>query len=195
MTRNHLTVPKRLQICLVLIVFACAACERKVAIAEKDKLLFLRAGDLVNYGFGFQNIEKFESFSKSKNIDGTYDIEYEFKTPDEEKSNTLFIYVLVQIARKRSDALVSQKVEKLAVLYGLNRKGIHEHEIAGFGYGDSSAFYILKKDNNPVGNYFTVREGSNTYLLLITGMYFDDPQVWREVIEPKLKHFSTYART
>lgn len=51
---------------------------------------------------------------------------------------------------------------------------------------------ILKKGGKPVGNYFTVREANKTYTLILTGMYFDDAQLWKELIEAKLKEFSVY---
>jgi len=100
----------------------------------------------------------------------------------------------VNVGGKRSDAVVSQGAEKLALLYSLKAKGIEEQEVKDFyRYGDSSSFYILKKEGEPVGNYFTVREGDKLYSLILSGMYFDDPKVWKEIIEPKLKRFSAYA--
>jgi hypothetical protein len=178
---------------LVSVSLCIQGCERKLTVQESDKILFLRAQNLIDYGYGFQGIEKHESFTKTKAIDGSYDVEYEFETPEGEQNDPLFLYVLVSVGKKKSDAQVSQGGEKIVLLYSLKAKGIEEEEIANFyRYGDSSSFYLLKKEGKPIGNYFTVREGSKTYTVILSGMYLDDPQVWKEIMEPKLKQFSVY---
>ena len=178
---------------LIAVSLCIQGCERKLPVVDADKAILLRVQELVPYGYKFSPIEKFETFQKRKIIDGSYELEYEFETPDGEKRNALYLYVLATVNKKRSDAQVSQATEKLALLKGLNAKGIQEEEIPNFySYGDSSSFYVLKKNGVPVGNYFTLREGPKNYTLLLTGMYFDDPEVWKELMEPKLKQFSVY---
>ena len=180
---------------LVCVCLGSYGCERKLRVRDSDKSLFLRAGDLVPYGFEFRDIEKFETFKRAKVIDG-YDLEYEFQTPKSERRNPLFVYSMVTIGKRKSDAQFSDTGIKIGVLYGLKSSGIEEQEIPNFyRYGDSSSFSILKKDGKPVGNYFTVREGNKVFVLLITGIYFEDPELWKEIIEPKLKLFSTYSPT
>lgn len=101
-------VPMRLMLLtlLVCVSLCIQGCERKLTVNESDKTVFLRARDLVIYGYGFQAIEKFESFTKARVIDGSYDIEYEFKTPDAEQNDPLFLYVLVSVGKKKSDAQI-----------------------------------------------------------------------------------------
>jgi len=141
----------------------------------------------------FPKLKSMKSFTKAKVIDGSYDVEYEFETPDAEQKDPLFLYVLVSVGKKKSDAQIAQGGEKLALLYTLKAKGIEDEEIPNFySYGDASYFYLLKKEGKPIGNYFTVREGSKTYTVVLSGMYFDDPEVWKEIMEPKLKQFSAY---
>ena len=184
---------KQLKVVLVCICLCSYGCERKLPVRDSDKSLFLRAGDLVPYGFEFRDIEKFEKFTRAKVIDG-YDVEYEFQTPDSERRNPLFLYGMVTVVRKKSDAKLSDTGIKIGMLYGLKTNGIKEQEIPNFyRYGDASSFSILKKDGKPVGNYFTVREGNKLFVLLITGLYFEDPELWKEIIEPKLKLFSAYS--
>ena len=181
---------------LVSVLLGSQGCERKLPFQEADKALLLRAQELRDYGYEFNSTEKFESFTRTKAIDGSYEIEYEFQTPEGERENPLFLYVLVVVGKQKVDAQISQGAEKLVLLYGLKAEGITEEEIPNFyRYGDSSSFYLLKKEGNPVGNYFTVREGAKTYSIIISGFYFDDPEVWKEIMEPKLKHFSVYKPT
>jgi hypothetical protein len=53
---------------------------------------------------------------------------------------------------------------------------------------------VLKKDGNNVGNYFTVLEGGKIFSLLVSGVYIDDVETWRELVEPKLNVFSSYKK-
>ena len=79
------------------------------------------------------------------------------------------------------------------MLAGLKFQGIVQEEKPGFyNYGDSSDFFVLKKNGVPVGNYFSVREGTKTYSILLAGMYIEDPEIWKELVEAKLKAVSTY---
>jgi len=45
---------------LVSVALCIQGCERKLTVLESDKTLFLRARDLVDYGYGFPEIEKYE---------------------------------------------------------------------------------------------------------------------------------------
>jgi hypothetical protein len=185
---------RRLVLAFLVSVSLCIqGCEWKLTVHESDKTLVLRAQDLIEYGYEFQGIERYESFNKTRAFDGSYDLEYEFDTPDEERNHRLFLRVLVKVGKKRSDAQISQAGEKTAVLDTLKAQGIQEEEIPNFyDYGDSSSFYLLKKEGKPIGNYFTVREGVKTYSVILLRMSFDDPQVWKKIMEPKLKQFTVY---
>ncbi|HSE34014.1 MAG TPA: hypothetical protein VLA93_20745 [Pyrinomonadaceae bacterium] len=164
-----------------------------MTVGSADKALLVQATDLVPYGYGFQNIAKHETFKKSRDIDGTVEIEYEFETPDNEVEHSLYLDVVVTISRAKSDARVSSGAEKIGILAGLKFQGIVQEEKPGFyKYGDSSDFFVLKKDGTPIGNYFSVREGTKTYSILLAGMYIEDPDVWKELVEAKLKAMSTY---
>lgn len=164
-----------------------------MTVGPADKALLVQASDLVPYGYGFQNIPKHETFKKSRDIDGTVEIEYEFETPDSETENSLYLDVVVTVSRKRSDARVSRGAENLGLLAGLKLEGIVREEKTGFyKYGEESQFFVLKKDGIPVGNYFSLREGTKTYSILLAGMYFEDPAEWKELVEAKLKAFSSY---
>ena len=148
--------------------------------------------ELAPYGYVFQNHSKHEKFSKSRDFDGTIELEYEFETPDS-ATKSLYLNVVVTVARNQSDARVSHGAEKIGLLYGLKLQGVVQEERTNFyRYGDTSSFFVLKKDGSPVGNYFTVRQGAKTYSLMVAGVYFDDPELWKELVEPKLQRFTAY---
>ena len=178
---------------LLLVSLLFFSCQRSMTVGPADKALLVQASDLVPYGYGFRNIAKHETFKKSRDFDGTLEIEYEFETPDSEKEHALYLDVMLTISRAKSDARVSRGAEKIGMLAGLKFQGIVQEEKPGFyNYGDSSDFFVLKKNGVPVGNYFSVREGTKTYSILLAGMYIEDPEIWKELVEAKLKAVSTY---
>jgi hypothetical protein len=178
---------------LLLAVFGLLACWQKPSVSESEKALFLRARDLVEYGYEFKPIDKYESFAKTKYFDGSCELEYEFQTPESEQDHPLYLSVTVTIERKKSDALLSRGAEKIGLQIGLKRGGIKIQEVKEFKkYGDDSSFSLLTKDGHPVGNILSLRVGPRLYTVLLAGIYIDDPQIWDELILPKLKLLAEY---
>ena len=104
--------------------------------------------------------------------------------------------VTISVEKSTSDAWATHGAQDIGLGVGLKTNGITKREVKDFyKYGDSSTFYVLEKDGHPVGNAFTVRHGKRVYMLLLSGMYFDDAVSWKELIEEKLETFSEYAPT
>ena len=61
---------------LALAGIALAACGAQEPVTDADKALFLRVADLAEFGVRYPNAEAAESFSKAKQIDGSYEITY-----------------------------------------------------------------------------------------------------------------------
>jgi hypothetical protein len=171
-----------------------AGCESNLPVDAADKAILLRAADLVPYGYGMVDLEKYETFTKTRYFDGSREIQYEFETPESEQEHVLYMNVTVTIEQKQSDAWISQGAEGVGMKYGLKAGGIEQKEIKDFyKYGDASSFYVLEKDGRPIGNLFTVRDGKRLYTLVMSGLYFDDAATWKELIEEKLRKFSAYT--
>jgi hypothetical protein len=178
----------------ILVLVSTLGCQRGLPVDEADKGLMLRAGDLVPFGYGLTDTQRFETFDKSRLFDGSWDITYEYQTPASETEHSMFLNITINLERRDADAMVSYGALKTALKYGLESNGVKAKERPQFyTYGDASEFYVLEKDGGPIGNLFAVRHGSRVYLLMLSGMYFDDPDVWKEVIHEKLVKFSTYS--
>jgi hypothetical protein len=177
----------------ILFVAFAAACQRGLPVEEPDKAVMLRAADLVPFGYGLTDTQRFETFDKSRYFDGSWEITYEYETPESETEHSMYLNATVGLERTGADAIVSYGALKTAMKYGLKANGVEATERPKFyTYGDASEFYVLEKDGNPIGNLFAVRHGSRVYLLLVSGMYFDDAEVWKEVMHEKLVKFSAY---
>ena len=177
----------------VLLLSACTT----EPVAERDKELFLRASDFVEYGVELRDVARFESFKKTRYFDGSFDLEYTYEVPEEaaaQQADPLYLMVTVTVEKNQRDAAISHGAEKVGLGLGLRIEGLKmEEKKEFFRYGDESAFYVLTKDGNPVGNYFVTRAGTKLYSVLIAGVYFDDPQTWAGLVSPKLEKFSAYA--
>ena len=89
--------------------------------------------------------------------------------------------------------MVSYGTLKTAMKLGLKANGVEATEKTKFyRYGDASEFYVLEKDGDPIGNLFAVRHENRVYMLVLSGMYFDEAEVWKEVIHEKLERLSGY---
>jgi hypothetical protein len=181
---------------LLALVSGLAGCERNLPVGAAEREVVLRAADLIPFGYGLEQTEQYETFNRTRYFDGSYELTYEYHTPDSEQQNALYISVTVTVERTLSDALTSHGAEEVGLTIGLKANGVKEREIEDFyKYGDKSRFAVLEKDGKPIGNIFSVREGKRVFLLIMSGMYFEDAAAFKELIEGRLKKFSAYVPT
>lgn len=171
-----------------------SACESGAPVEEREKVMLLRAQDLVPFGYGLADTQKYETFDKTRYFDGSMDIVYEHETPDSEHDHPLYLNVTVSFERQASDAVVSGGAQKMAFKYALKSKGIEMREVPNFyPFGDSSDFYVLENEGQPLGNHFSGRKGARVYTVVMTGMYFEDIDEWKSLIGDKLEKFSVHT--
>ena len=177
-----------------LLVGSVAACGSDQPVSAEDKTIFLRPADFARFGLRYEDAEPHETFSKTRNFDGTYELSYQFSAPGEGQQSPLYIYASVSLERRATDALIAQKAEKLGLLIGFKSEGVEERELPGtYPYGDDARLSLIVKGENPIGNLFTVRDKGKTYLLVLSGLYFSDPEVFKDVIGPKMRQFAAYS--
>jgi hypothetical protein len=171
---------------------ACAilcACGAEEPVTDADKAMFLRANDLARFGYHFDNVEQLETFSKKRQLDGAYEVTYRFKTVDG-APKVLFLHVSVKVGTSEADASLNQGAEKLGLLIGFKKSGVEERALPDTPAGKLS---LLVKEERPIGNVYTAVHGAKTYLLVMSGLYFDDPALWHKVIAPKMELFQSYS--
>jgi len=177
-----------------LVVCSLAACVSEEPVSEEDKAIFLRAADFAKFGFRFERAEAHETFTRVRNFDGTYQLTYQFSSRASETDHPLYLYASVAVERRVSDAVIAQKAEKLGLLIGFKSEGAEERELPGtLPHGDDARLSLIVKGENPIGNIFTLREKGKTYLLVVTGLYFDDPELFKKIIGPKAERFAAYS--
>jgi hypothetical protein len=178
---------------LIVAALGFSGCESKLPVSAADREIILRAGDLIPFGYGLEKTEQFEKFTRTKYFDGSHELTYEYETPESEEDNALYMNVTVTVEKAKSDAWTSKGASEVGAKLGLKANGVEQREIKDFySYGDTSSFFILERDGHPIGNMFTVREGKRVYVVVLSGMYFDDAAAWKELMEERLRKFSAY---
>jgi hypothetical protein len=177
----------RAVLCL-LAGFALGACDTQEPVSEADKALFLRVADLAAFGVRYPDAEARETFTKVKQMDGAYELTYKFETASGEQ-RPLYMHVSATIGRKASDAVLAASAEKVGLLIAFRKGGVVEQEVAGIKAGRLA---LLVKDGQPIGNVFTLREGTKTYLFIISGLFVRDAESWQKLAGEKLDNLARY---
>ena len=167
---------------------ALAACGAQEPVTDADKALFLRVADLAEFGVRYPNAGAAESFSKAKQIDGSYELTYKFETSGDMRP--LYLYGTVNVGRNTSDAALAESAEKIGLLVAFRKNGVAEREVPGIRAGKLT---LLVKGDIPIGNVFTLRDGARTHLFVMSGLYVADPAVWQKLMQPKLERLARYA--
>ena len=175
-----------------LLLVCLAGCGREEPLSEVDKSLFLRPADLARYGFQYDDPASYEKFSKSRQIDGAWQLKYEFQ-PDKSERRRVFIYASVSVAKNESDAALNEGAEAVGMLIGLKASGVEDREVRMKPGNEQSKLRLLVKGDKPLGNVFTTRDGRKTYFIVMTGLYFDDAEDWKKLFAPKLEQLASYS--
>ena len=59
-------------------------------------------------------------------------------------------------------------------------------------WGDQSECLLLYSEGEPVGNFFIARKGKHIVTFLMTGIYFDDAESFRDLMMPVLDRIDRY---
>ena len=176
---------------LISWILACllvAACGAQEPVTEADKAILVRVGDLAVFNVRVPDAESGESFAKVKQLDGAYELTYKFETPSG-AARPLFIHVSATLGRKASDAVLAESAEKIGLLIALKKSGVLEQEVAGI---KSGRLTLLVKDGQPMGNLFTLREGTKTYLFLMSGLFVRDAESWEKLAGKRIEQLVRY---
>jgi len=96
---------------LILALAALPAC-LSVEVEQRDKELFVRADEFSKYGVAFSNTEKYEKYEKTRYLDGSVEITYEFEPPE---ADAAYLVETVTVEPKESDARMGQSIEDTAI--------------------------------------------------------------------------------
>ena len=165
-------------------LFVLTAEEQPLSLNDKAAMLTIE--DVVLWMEDFAPDKSKESFSKTKYLDGTYDMEYEYE--DSSNQAAPYVYCSITLEKKVSDALISYKAYHAGLNIGLASGELEQVERNDlFQWGDASRFCLLQLDGAPTGIVFTSRKGTRVFSVTISGVYFDDSEAIKELLGERLR--------
>jgi hypothetical protein len=177
-------------LCLALVLTGCL----HRSIKEEDRPLLITAKDLESYGAVVPETHAFESMKRIHYADRSVEIDYEYEAPDDmEGIDPMYLTVTIEFEPTLSEAKSMYTLGKGAYAVGSKIGGLEVVEQEDFfQWGDASFFSVLEYEGQPVGNLFITRKGKKIYTIMLSGLYFDDAALWRELVEPRLNYMTTY---
>jgi hypothetical protein len=174
-----------------LMVTLLVGCQSQTMTAT-EKTYLMRSSALQEYGVNLKKEEftKYEKFSKTGYYDSTYDLDYEFKTP-EGSSWPLYINQSLSTHNSAGDALTAITTLRTGTIVGMKTQGLNEKPMPNEKiYGDGSKLTILVDGKGTqLGNVFSARKGKRSYYLVLSGIYFDSAIDWEEFAGANIKNW------
>jgi len=172
---------------LIWIPLALAACATSKPLQPGDQNVLVTLGSLAEFGLALPDgYGEHEKFSRTLMIDGSLMLEYEFQTPD---GGPPFVYSSVELHPSPRDACLSFSAGNLGLrmstLEATDRNDL-------FSYGEKSRFALVQNEGKPVGNVFAMCRSRTAMLVMFVGLYFDDTDAWRALIEPRLEALAAF---
>ena len=126
-------------------------------------------------------------------IDGSAEVNYEY----ESESPPLYVSTSISLEKDNRDAITTYTSQSVGGSVGLSIAGdglkMEERQDL-LAFGDQSKSQLLTMNGKPVGNFFITRKGPRVLMVIFSGVYFDDPEALRSVMEPKLEAFQLLER-
>ncbi len=121
---------------------------------------------------------------------GAVEVDYEYQSAGSG------IHLLCAITRNPGQR--SAERDMLAMIDALDSfaraEGLSNRPVEGFfSWGEDSRFSVLENQGEPLGNAFLARDGETTFMLLLTGLIFDDADHFAELIAPKLANLDRFV--
>mgnify|MGYP001164129529 CR=1 FL=1 len=135
-----------------------------------------------------------ETLTKTRYIDGSYDIEYEYDIPEDLSAPYLSCTVTVELTS--SDAQTSYVAMwggsqlALSLLSDIDIDVVERNEL--FRWGERSRFAILSTEGEPFGNVFITRSGKYIFYMVMSGIYFDSHEGISGLLSKRLAQLPTY---
>ena len=156
------------------------------ALSADDEAALLTVSVLAEWMEDYSPDLSEETLSKTRYLDRSYDVNYEFGDAGNDVAPYLMCSVTVE--RKRSDALISYKALQTGFNVGFGSQAgtsqVERNDL--FQWGDRSRFYILEADGTPVGNSFTTVKGKRVFMVNFSGVFFVNPVAIRNLLVPHL---------
>ena len=157
-------------------------------VSDKEKAMFISASYMGNYGFVFDKPEQHEVFTKTSFTEKSVEFDYNFKCTEGCKQ-TLVIQQSISIEPNEKDADSTYKIEE-QTMKDMTGKWLRYKPYASYYPCGKRWEYkqLLSVTNDaPAGFIYHYQKGKYTATLMIVGFVFDDPEQFKDFMEPLVK--------
>lgn len=185
---------------VILLLFAAlvgitlfATSEQTVTEADREVLI-----DINQIGLRMEDdyspIARGETITKLRYLDGSFELDYEYDVPEDPDAPylncTVYREMTVQDARGSYTGLLAGSSFTVNMFAERDVEFVERNDL--LSWGDTSYFSVLQCDGQPVGNFFVARRGRLVFYLIVSGVYFDDPDNVRGLLAGVLDRLETY---
>jgi predicted Zn finger-like uncharacterized protein len=131
---------------------------------------------------------------KVRHLDGSRELEYEYEPP-EGAASVLYVTHSIGVEGSAEDARYAYGGLRIGTNIGVNLEDkvrqVERNDL--WRWGDESRCVVLYNGNAKVGNIFMARKGKRYFQLVISGIYFDDAESIRQLLQPFLDKLDSYS--
>lgn len=162
---------------------------KEVPLTADERGLLLDAAYIADWMDGFEPDPGKEVATKRVYFDDSYEIEYKYE--HEWEDGALFLYHSVFWEPKLTDAIAIYTSlwvgAKVGLKFGGGTAATIEEQQGFFEWGEVSRFGFLKAEEALFGNVFIARSGKHVTYFMVSGVYFDEPESFSELLTPYLE--------
>ena len=172
---------------LLLTTLCVLGCSSSADLDESERAVLLTEADFKAFGPPIQ-AGLTGKFSKETNyFEGNVVLSYTFEGSDFSLANS------VTIERSTAHAMITRTAQRAGIIIAWTSGGVVEESVKlGSSYGENASLSVLKRSGKPIGNVFTTIIGRKVYLLVFSGIYFEDPNDFGPLIAQKMDALTKY---
>lgn len=174
------------------VLMVMMADEEPATAAERALMIDV---SIVEDALAFEADPSKEKATRLKYFDGSLELDY---TYDDPRDDAPFLTHVISYERKSSDAVATYATQwgSAKLMLAATGEDVEIVEPAdGYKWGEQSSFGVITAAGNPFGNVFVARKGKMVVYVVLSGVYYDDAEVFREVFEPYLEKAAAHGRT
>jgi hypothetical protein len=166
-----------------------------VALAAEERELVVDISHLKEWMEGYSPDPAGETLEKTRYIDDSYEIEYVYDLPENDEAP--YLSYTLTFEPSTSDASTTYVSlwggTKVAFyVFGDVQVDVQEKNEL-FRWGDESRFGLLVAEGRPFGNVFVAKKDKRVVYLLVSGIYFDDPESFSSFLTPYLERLDAFT--
>ncbi|MBI4977536.1 MAG: hypothetical protein HZC28_08645 [Spirochaetes bacterium] len=168
---------------LLTAVAGIACMNVRMTAPEKEVLVTVRdIADYVDLPGDYTNRER---YTKTLYTDTTFSLEYEYSDDD------LSLTSECDVEQRSSDFLISKTVKEKLFAAAYRSQGLAMVPRRDLYRMTNAVIYEIRKSNDAVvGNYAVICVDRKIYTVQLIGVYITDPDIWREILDPKMKRIT-----